>query len=136
MNARRSKYSPFVKGFVFVFASAIIASVGFIVFPGCGLGPAEAPQLPYRLPPRTSVERSYDSARDALERMKRRGELPGLEPGAPGTFIGRWVRPPWEASESAGPPQIHFIFYDPEMRPLKEFDVALTHGWQLVSRAR
>ena len=65
-----------------------------------------------------------------LENKKSRGELPGVEPDAAGTFSGTWLW--YDNTKRTGDHRLRATFTSSDGRSEKRFEMVYSAGWQLV----
>src|SRR3954471_19956219 len=91
------------RSFVIFGVAAVALSVGFVIYPGC------ATETKSSLPAPDSPQfRWYNSAMSAANHMKARGELPGVEATAPGSFVGTWL---WYDNTPAEEHLVRVVFH-------------------------
>jgi hypothetical protein len=113
MKHPRRMFDPIPRRFGWLLASMAIAAGGFIAYPGC------ATPTPDASPAVLRQRDLYDSARHALEKKKRRGELAGIEPTAAGTFSSRWY---WiDERNPSNERQLWVVFHYADGRPDRQF---------------
>jgi len=107
--------------------SAVAAVLSYVVFPGCTTGP-DSQATP--AVPESEQHRSYASALGLLQKMKGRGELPGVAAADAGVFSGTWLW--YDHAHSNGDHRILFTFTFVDGRRPKRFEMVYYGGWQLV----
>lgn len=117
-------------------ASTAVAVAGFVAFAGCTLFSAS----PSTGDPMTEIQRGdYQTALRTVAKMKRRGELPGIEPSAAGTFAGTWLwYDPRHRDTAEHVIRVDFHFADG--RPRRTFNLVSSPGtwgpvWHLAPAA-
>ena len=113
---------PMTPRIIACLASVAIALAGFVVYPGCATT-GGSPQTA------GDVQHDYfETAMRTLEKKKRRGQLPGIEPTAVGTFSGTWRW--YDRRDPTAQRQIRVVFKYADGRPDRKFDlVSAGFGW-------
>ena len=108
-----------VYNLILLSAALVTAALGFITFPGCA--------TPEEYNPQRGL---YESAKRMVEKNKKRGELPGIESTAAGTFYGRWL---WYDRDNSRGGEMLVVFIFSDGRPAKQIDLAYIDGWKIRS---
>ena len=122
--------------FGWIFASTTIAVVGFVAFPGCATPTTSSSPAVEAMEDQRDA---YGSAMSTMAKKKRRGELPGIEPTAAGTFSGTWLW--YDQRNRYAEHQIRVVFKYADGRPNRSFKIVSSTGswppdWQPVPIAK